>query len=198
MQENCVLYDQKETERLIQLIDEKIKCDKRVMIALDGRCAAGKSLLAAHLSEIFKCTIFHMDDFFLRPLQRTEERLKEPGGNVDRERFLSEVLKPLKEGAERIYYCRYDCKSQLIGEPSVIIPERLCIVEGSYSCHPLFFDYYDLHVFMTVDKTEQFERIIKRNGAAAAQTFKERWIPMEEQYFEKLRVKDKCDIVIKT
>ena len=36
-----------------------------------------------------------MDDFFLRPEQRTEERLKEVGGNVDRERFLEEVARPL-------------------------------------------------------------------------------------------------------
>lgn len=32
------------------------------------------------------------DDFFLRPEQRTPERLAEPGGNLDRERMKSEVI----------------------------------------------------------------------------------------------------------
>ena len=49
-----------------------------------------------------------MDDFFLRPEQRTPERFSEPGGNVDRERFLSEVLLPLRQG-EAVDYRRFDC-----------------------------------------------------------------------------------------
>ena len=32
-----------------------------------------------------------MDDYFLQPYQRTEERLAEPGGNVDYERFKEEI-----------------------------------------------------------------------------------------------------------
>ena len=32
-------------------------------IAIDGRCAAGKSLLAECLQEKTGCTVLHMDDF---------------------------------------------------------------------------------------------------------------------------------------
>ena len=49
---------------------------------------SGKSVLGQLLSEVYSCNLFHMDDFFLRPEQRTAERLAEAGGNVDRERFL--------------------------------------------------------------------------------------------------------------
>ena len=39
-----------------------------------------------------------MDDFYLQPHQRTTKRLREPGGNVDYERFETEVLQPLLTG----------------------------------------------------------------------------------------------------
>lgn len=68
------------------------------LIAIDGRCAAGKTTFAEKLSSIMECSVIHMDHFFLRPEQRTKERLAQAGGNVDRERFMEEVLKPLKAG----------------------------------------------------------------------------------------------------
>ena len=48
-----------------------------------------------------------MDDFFLRPEQRTKMRLAEIGGNVDYERFYREVLIPLKK-KEPFAYCTYE------------------------------------------------------------------------------------------
>ena len=71
------------------------ECDKASMlIAIDGRCAAGKTTLAALLKKEINCNIIHMDDFFLRREQRTLERMQEPGGNVDYERVLREVMVP--------------------------------------------------------------------------------------------------------
>ena len=58
-----------------------------MIIAIEGPCLSGKTTyankLAAELS--VSCNVFHMDDFFLRPEQRTEERFNIPGGNVDYE-----------------------------------------------------------------------------------------------------------------
>ena len=46
-----------------------------MMIAIDGRCAAGKTTLADRLKEEFDCSVIHMDHFFLQPKQRTKQRL---------------------------------------------------------------------------------------------------------------------------
>ena len=70
-----------------------------VMVAIDGKCTSGKTTLASKLAEIYDCNVFHMDDFFLRPEQRTSERFAEIGGNVDYERFQEEVLFPLRSGS---------------------------------------------------------------------------------------------------
>ena len=78
------------TDRIDKLMDEK-GC---VVVGIDGSCTSGKSTLAGWLAEQYDCNVFHMDDYFLRPEQRTAERFAEPGGNVDRERFAEEVLLP--------------------------------------------------------------------------------------------------------
>ncbi|MBR7147444.1 MAG: hypothetical protein IKD13_01325, partial [Firmicutes bacterium] len=107
----------------------------RFVVAIEGGSASGKTTLSQILSRVYDCTVFHMDDFFLRPEQRTPERFSEPGGNVDRERFLEEVLKPLSRG-EVVRYRRFDCSTFTLGEPMEVEPKPLVIVEGAYSMHP--------------------------------------------------------------
>lgn len=177
-------------QKVTTLIEEK----PQVLLAIDGRCAAGKTTLAQKLAEIFSCPVIHMDDFFLRPEQRTKERLETPGGNVDHERFLEEVMTPLRE-RKGFSYRPFDCHSQQFKEPVRISQGTLIIVEGSYSCHPSLWDHYDLRIFLDVTEEEQRKRILKRNGEAAAKIFQEKWIPMEEKYFEQFHIREKCDII---
>ena len=74
-------------ERILKTMQNHIETlrenQKLVLVAIDGRCGSGKSTLAAALAERMPVNVFHMDDFYLRPEQRTEERFREPGGNVD-------------------------------------------------------------------------------------------------------------------
>ena len=74
---------------LLQRIRAIAAAQPRVLVAIDGRCAAGKTTLTASMQARLECNVFHMDDFFLRPEQRTPERLGPPGGNVDYELFLT-------------------------------------------------------------------------------------------------------------
>ena len=75
-------------EQIQKRIDELMAQKDQVIIAIDGNCTAGKTTLAGMLAEVYDCNVFHMDDFFLRPEQRTPERYAEIGGNVDYERFM--------------------------------------------------------------------------------------------------------------
>lgn len=176
---------------------QAIACEAApVIIAVDGRCAAGKTTLAANLHEMMSCTVFHMDDFFLRPEQRSLERLNTPGGNVDYERFRDEVLVPLREGALKIAYRPYDCRSQALLPPVVEEPAETVIIEGSYSCHPELWDFYDLRIFLTVDPDEQLRRIALRSGEESVRQFQERWIPLEEQYFAAYRIRERSDLCL--
>ena len=180
---------------LLARIDRLMADRERVLIAIDGGSASGKTTLGALLQSIYACPVFHMDDFFLRPEQRTPERFSELGGNVDRERFLSEVLLPLREG-KAVDYRRFDCKTFTIASPRRIEPGRLNIIEGAYAMHPDLAPYYDLTVFLAVSAEKQRERILKRNAPAQAELFFDRWIPFEQRYFAALNVPERCDLTI--
>ena len=182
---------------LYKNIDGLLKEKKNVIIAVEGGSASGKTTLGNELSQYYGCNVFHMDDFFLRPEQRTKERLAEPGGNVDRERFYEEVVIPLSKG-EMVEYRRFDCSTFDL-QPAIRIETcRLTIVEGAYSTHPEFGKYYDLSVFLDIAPELQKERILERNGSEKAERFFREWIPMEKKYFEVFHIKEKCDIMIKS
>ena len=166
------------------------------IIAIEGGAASGKTTLSGILAEVYDCNVFHMDDFFLRPEQRTPERFAEIGGNVDRERFLEEVLEPLKRG-DAVCYRPFDCGKWALGEPITVEPKKLTVVEGVYSMHPDLADCYDYSVYLDISPEYQRERIQERNSPAFAKRFFEEWIPLENRYFEGMRVKERCCEVLK-
>lgn len=167
----------------------------QVNLAVEGGSASGKTTLGKMLEQIYDCTVFHMDDFFLRPEQRTPERFAEPGGNVDRERFLEEVLLPLSR-KEPVTYRRFDCSTFTLGKPVTVMPSGLNVIEGAYSMHPELAGYYDFSVFLDITPSLQRKRIEKRNPDGKAQRFFDEWIPMERLYFREKKVKERCDMVI--
>ena len=182
----------------LEIVKEEIKSilkeKETAIIAIDGRCGSGKTTLANAISEDFNCNVFHMDDFYLPLEKRTKERLDESGGNIDRQRFLEEVIVPARNG-EAVFYKAFDCKLQSLKPTVTMKPKSIVIIEGSYSCHNDFYALYDLHVFLTISPETQKERIIKRNGEDGYKAFENKWIPFEEKYFKEQEVKSKCELV---
>ena len=123
-----------------------------------------------------------MDDFFLRPEQRTAARLAEVGGNVDRERFTEEILLPLSQNKE-VRYRPFDCSTQTLGDEITAVSKKLTIIEGAYSMHRDLERYYDFSLFLDIDKNVQKKRILNRNTPNMAKRFFEEWIPLENKYF---------------
>lgn len=148
-----------------------------VFVAIDGPCTSGKTTFAAMLNRRFGGNVLHMDDFFLRPEQRTPERFAEPGGNVDRERFETEVLAPLAAG-QAAQYRPWDCHTGDFAVAYAVEPAQLTIVEGSYSMHPALRGYYDCMICLAVDPAEQLRRLERRNPRML-QRFVDEWIPLE-------------------
>ena len=171
-------------QRLAAELKQNREQNSRTVLVIDGDCAAGKTTLAAQLSAQLRCNVIHIDDFFLPPALRTEARLQEPGGNIDYERFISQVLIPLTQN-KPFAYDAYSCRDGSLSSVPVQ-PELLTIIEGSYALHPRFqFAYRVLHtiqVFMRISADEQISRIRLRSGEAMLRRFREEWIPMEKLY----------------
>ena len=185
-------------EMLTNTVKSLLEKKEQVLIAIDGCAAAGKSTLAkelaAHFVKEHSVNIIHMDDFFLPPALRTEERLSEPGGNVHYERFAQEVL-PCLGGKTAFSYGIFDCSVMKVTKNADLSPAALTVVEGAYAMHPRFGDPYDLHVFLAADIALQRKRILARNGEMMLRRFEGVWIPMEHRYFDAYGIKDRCDFV---
>ena len=178
---------------ILQRAAEKTGQDKACVIAIDGRAASGKTTMAGLLQEILEADVIRMDDFFLPLALRTEERFAVPGGNVHYERFCEEVL-PYLSLPEAFSYRIFDCGRMDYHGERKIGAARIRIVEGSYSCHPLLGNYADITVFSDVDGETQLQRIRKRNGEEMAKMFRDRWIPLEEAYFQAYQIAQKAEI----
>lgn len=179
---------------LFKELDKRLKKGKLV-VAIEGGSASGKTTLGSMLSNIYDSTLFHMDDFFLRLEQRTKERLLEIGGNIDRERFLEEVLIPLDNG-DKIEYQIFDCSCMKLGEKINVEPKQLTIIEGAYSMHPMLEKYYDFSIYLNITPELQKTRILKRNSPNFAKRFFEEWIPLENKYFSETNIEKRCNVVI--
>ena len=202
MNSSSALSYSPEKDRLFSEISRRRESGEPCVIGIDGMCGSGKSTLAELIRETFPGTqIVHMDDFFLPAELRTPERYAEPGGNVHYERIQEEVLGPLSRGERSFSYRRFSCHDMVyVPEPvDIDLSEGgVLVMEGSYSLRPDLRGAYDLAVFTCCDEQTQLDRIEKRSGKDKLQMFIDRWIPLENRYFESFEVRDSADMVIDT
>ena len=179
-------------KRITDRIDALLAREGAAVVAIDGSCTAGKTTLAGRLAQKYDCNLIHMDDFFLRPEQRTAQRFAEIGGNVDYERFRKEILENLRTG-KTFFYRPYDCSTGSLKAPVEVQPKKLTVVEGTYSQHPYFGHAYDLRIYLQVSEQLRAQRILAR-PAFLHKRFFEEWIPMEQQYFRTFAIGEKSDL----
>jgi len=181
---------------LIYIIKQNIESKSTLpyVVAIDGMSASGKTTLGELLHKEFpESNLFHMDEYFLQPHQRTRTRLVEVGGNVDYERFKDEIILHL-ENRGGLNYRVYDCLTQILGPEKHVPWKPLVIVEGSYSQHPYFGNAYDLRIFCEISEEEQKKRILKRNGPEMLERFVSEWIPKENDYFKHYKIKERSGL----
>ncbi len=180
---------------VISTIVEMSMISQNIVIAIDGMCASGKSTISKILEKELGCRVIHMDDFFLLPHLRTKVRLLEVGGNIDYDRFILDVINNLHQD---IRYFPFNCKTSRFDKEINLPLTNITLIEGSYALNPRFGKYYDLAIFIEVSSTNQIERIINRNGIDELPNFQNKWIKLENQYFDTFKIKDNVDYIINT
>ena len=127
------------------------------------------------------------------PERRTQVRLSEAGGNVDRERFFKEILYPLTQGTS-VSYRPFSCQSGRLGTITEIPFHPITIVEGCYALHPKLRNYYHLRIFLSAPLILRESRLLLRNGPEGLMQFQNKWIPLENHYFISCQVEQCSDI----
>lgn len=182
-------------EELLREIMRLIRKQDHPFVTIDGPCASGKTTLAARLAEMISAAVVHTDDYVVPHAQKTANRLAVPGGNCDADRLLREVILSWKQHLP-VRMRRYDCKTDLF-LPEETLPNReILILEGSYSNLPEIRQQADVRIFLDITRETQEARLQQRETPESLKRFRDRWIPLEDAYFEAYRLPDEGCIVI--
>ncbi len=171
---------------------QALTCATRFVLAIDGRCGAGKTTLSGQIAQKYGAFVVHLDDFFL-----PKGREKSGHGNLEKDRLLKEVLSPLSRN-EEVCYRIFSCKEQCYTDCVIIPKGASVVVEGSYALLKEFRFAYTHSLFLTLSEAEQERRIRERNGDEGWERFRLRWIPDEERYIEQQRPEEYCDFYLIT
>jgi uridine kinase len=164
---------------------------RRVVVAIDGPDAAGKTTLAgAHAR---------------RMTRRGDES---PEGyyedSFDHEALLGELLVPFRAGAETVSTSWFDHRSDqpLRTEATGIPRTTALVVDGVFLMRPELRDYWDLTVYLNVPEAVSVARVLTRDGDLLAgeegvrRRYKRRYLPGQALYRAAASPFGRADIVI--
>jgi uridine kinase len=172
-----------------------------ILVALDGRSAAGKSTLAAAVAPLVDAVVLDGDDFY-------------SGGSADRWDAMSAdekvshcidwrrqraVLETLARG-EAASWHPYDWEADdgtLEETPVVCEPASVVILDGAYSARPELADLFALRVLLEAPAHLRRAQLIEREGEGYREEWNARWDEAEQWYFGRVMPPESFDLVIR-
>lgn len=182
---------------LAELIKKKAVGSNRFVIALSGFAGSGKTTLAPQLADVLGgATIIELDDFIL---SRLSERSADWEG-FDWKRLRTQVLEPLRGGAETLEYDIYDWTRNDLGEKRKVTPHKYVILEGVGLLQGKLGPFFDYTIWIDAPLEETSRRgkaRDKKEGMDHESLWNEIWSPNDKEYFEKHRPTERADCVMK-
>ncbi len=183
-------------EPFVQALELRAQAlDRPFVVALDGRSAAGKTMLAAALAEVMDAAVIEGDDFYAGGVGlRTEPPAALVAACIDwhHQRI---VLEALRAGRQAAWHA-FDWETFDGGrctELTVKAPRPVVILEGVYSARPELADLVDLSVLVRADEGVRESRLLAREGVIGP--WDRQWHFAEEYYFEFIRPLTSFDMV---
>lgn len=181
---------------IIAKIDELYHQKLRLLIAIDGYAASGKSTLSELIAYLYGGNVFHIDDFFKKIDPSIQNPIEKHGNNIDFNKINETVLTALQQ-RQNVIYRPFDFKLHIHLEPKMITYKPINIIEGAYSMHPNLIANYDYQIFMKIGFFKELMRIYHRNGLKGLLMFIHKWIPRERKYFKAFCIEQKADVQLK-
>jgi uridine kinase len=149
------------------------------LVGIDGAGGAGKSTLAATLSD----KIVSTDDFVTAPWEW-----------YDFERLRREVIEPLRRG-EPARYQRMDWTDGELKDWQVVEPGGVVVIEGVAALDVSLRDAYDHRIWVETPREICFQRGVDRDGRDALPLW-EGWSAKEQRYWVEQHPRDAADEIV--
>ena len=176
------------------------KNNQRSVIALSGFGGAGKSTLANSLAELLgDAVVIHLDDFII---DRLSKRSADWNG-INWSRLVSEVLKPIADGASAIEYGVYDWKSNsLSGKKSLVLPKYV-ILEGIGLIRENLRDFFAVTIWIdipleTASARGKHRDVVEYGATHHAELWDTIWTPNDRDYFIKYQPQVHADYLLES
>lgn len=160
-----------------------------VIIAVDGRSGAGKTILAVELAARLrmhhKVSLFHLEDIY-------------PGWNglaAGIERYVTTVLAPLHNG-DAAEWVSWDWEKHYDGRSHVTLPAEIVIVEGVGAAASAARPMLDAVVWVDAPDDERKHRALARDGSSYEQ-FWDSWASQEDEWLETDDVLEHLDVRVR-
>lgn len=155
------------------------------VVAVDGRSGAGKTSLAAKLSDTLSAPVVALEDLY--------------GGWDGLERgigvLVSEVLGPLAAGrAARVP--RYDWAAGTCGAPWTLEPPEVLIVEGVGAGARRAAAYESVLIWMETPASVRKKRALDRDGETFA-PYWDAWAAQEDDMLARERTPERADLILR-
>lgn len=185
-----------------------------VRVAVDGRPAAGKTVLADELAAVLgeqgRYVIRASIESFLRPRAERYQRgeLSAEGNyndSFDYEALHRVLLDPLGPGGDRGFRrAVYDKETDsALAEAITTAPaDAVLIFEGVFLMRPELIDRWDLTIFVaadfevTVDRARSRDEALYGSSAEVERRFRTRYGPSQQFYFDTVGPADRADILV--
>lgn len=162
-----------------------------LVVAIDGGSGAGKTTLAAHIAEQMDGVAVISTDDFLAPLA---EQTSQPGTEFDWRRLKEQVLLPLAK-KQPIDYWRYDRNEPTMQQWLHVTPQRIVIIEGSYSSRLELASYYDVKIWLDAPEHVRLARMVEKDGEHM-RCYWQQYLPKETAYMASYLPQHYAEMVI--
>lgn len=195
--------------RLGELVD-RLPGD-RVLVAVDGPDAAGKTTfareLSGHLARPALCA--SVDGWHFPREVRLRRGPESPEGyyrdSFDVDALVRDLLAPFRAGAPQVQTARYDVRSETPAPLEQQVPERAALlVDGVFLLRPPLLAHWDLRVHLHVPPEVTLARALVRDRDllggedAVRRRYLRRYLPGQQLYREEAAPQRVADVVLDT
>jgi len=148
--------------------------EHRVLVAIDGPGASGKTTFAARLAQRTRprpVIVLHADDFFQpAPVRHARGRRSPEGFWLDAYNYdaLTDwALTPLRPGGSGLYRARsFDPANGAVVQPEPLQapPDALVLVEGTFLLRDELWPFWDCSIYIDITAEESTRRMLRRDG----------------------------------
>lgn len=174
---------------------EGLRPNRRLLVAIEGPDAAGKTTLAGRLRHLLRRpTLTASIDGWHHPREfRTRRGEDSPDGyfhdSFDLVALVTELLNPFRLGAQRVRRSCYDYRSErATNQYAEVAPDTVLIFEGVFLLRPELRQLWDLAVYLHVPEAITLARVLDRdldffgNEDTIRRRYEKRYFPGQELY----------------